>query len=438
MTKHMIIKLFKPIYQQIYKVSPQGAVLIHDMLKVIYSTSKTYTYYLMRKAKNDTRPFLQRNVPSVLVDVTNTTNNDLGTGIQRVVNSIYDNLKETRKDVISIYNDYGILVTNNRYDARKNKTKENIPEQRLEFIKGDKVLLLDSSWEFYKDFSALVDTATKAGAYCFSVVYDMFPIQYPELFDSATFISAFRHWHNMILQKTDAVVCISKTTADIVIQYYKQMEFKRNRPLKIFYFHMGANVPAGNMTVRNNIFQFVKKKKTFLMVGTLEPRKGHMVVMQAFLNLIKFKKLDCQLLIIGHNGWKNNEIQHKLELPELKEKVLWVQDASDEELRWAYAHSTALIAASKDEGFGLPLIEASFFGLPIICSDIPIFREVTQGYADYFKAMDAEDLADCICDWLKKKMHPDSRKIRIYTWQDAAKEVSDIINGNTEPYKVLD
>ena len=173
------------------------------------------------------------------------------------------------------------------------------------------------------------------------------------------------------------------------------------------------------------------------MVGTLEPRKGHMIALQAFSKILKEGRQDCRLLIIGHNGWKNDEILNQIALPAYKDKVLWIQDAADEELRWAYAHSNALIAASRDEGFGLPLVEAAHFGLPIICSDIPIFREVTQGNADYFKAMDADDLARCISKWMETENHPDSGKIHIYTWQEAAQEILDIMDGNEDPYKVL-
>ena len=431
------ILLLKPIYQRVYKVSPTCAVYIRDSIKTIYSFLKNNFFNFFKRIKNKHKAILHRTTQNVLIDSTYTTDNDLGTGIQRVVNNIYKNLERINKDVLSIRIDSGVCITNYLYTARVHGMPSDKPEERIAFIKGDKILLLDSSWEFYKDFSTLLDNATKADAGSFAVIYDMFPIQYPELFDSHSFVSKFKNWHNMVLKKTNAVLCISQTTADVVVQYYEHTKIKRNSPLHVFYFHMGANIPAGNMSAREHICRFVKRKTTFLMVGTLEPRKGHMIVLQALQKLVKDYKQDCQLLIIGHNGWKNNEIRQKLKLPELKDAVLWVEDASDEELRWAYAHSDALIAASKDEGFGLPLVEAAHFGLPIICSDIPIFREVTQGHADYFKVMDAEDLARCMSEWLQTEKHPDSHNIRIYTWEESAQEILDIIDGKMKPYKVL-
>ncbi len=427
------ILLLKPVYQQVYKVSPACAVYIRNSIKTVYR----FLINVFKRHKNKHKAILHRTNPNVLIDTTSTTDNDWGTGIQRVVNNIYKNLERINKDVLSIRIDSGVSITNYLYTSRVHGMPSDKPEERIAFIKGDKILLLDSSWEFYKDFATVLDNAAKAGAGSFAVIYDMFPIQYPELFESYSFVSVFKNWHNMVLKKSNAVLCISQTTADIVVQYYEHTKIKRNRPLHVFYFHMGANIPAENMSAREYICRFVKRKTTFLMVGTLEPRKGHMIVLQAFQKLVKDYKQDCQLLIIGHNGWKNDEIRQKLKLHEFEDAVLWVEDASDEELRWAYGHADALIAASKDEGFGLPLVEAAHFGLPIICSDIPIFREVTQGHADFFKMMDADDLARCISEWLQTDKHPDSRNIRIYTWQESAQEILDIIDGKVEPYKVL-
>lgn len=431
------ILLLKPVYQQVYKVSPTCAVYIRNSIKNIYRLLTVNFFNAFKGIKNKPKTILRRTTPNVLVDTTYTTDNDLGTGIQRVVNNIFKNLENIRNDVLSFRIDCGVGTTNFLYTARIHGMLSDKPEERIVFINGDKLLLLDSSWEFYKDFTKVLDSAAKSSTGSFAIIYDLFPIQYPELFDSHSFISIFRNWHNMVLKKTDAVLCISQTTADVVIKYYSNANIKRNRSLNVFYFHMGSNIPAGNMFARESICRFIKRKTTFLMVGTLEPRKGHMVVLQAFEKLIKDYKQDCQLFIIGHDGWNNNDIRQKLEIPELKDSVLWIQDGCDEELRWAYANSSALIAASKDEGFGLPLVEAAHFGLPIICSDIPIFREVTQGNADYFKAMDADDLARCMSKWLQTEKHPDSSNIRIYTWQESAQEILDIIDGKVEPYKVL-
>ena len=83
------------------------------------------------------------------------------------------------------------------------------------------------------------------------------------------------------------------------------------------------------------------------------------------------------------------------------------------------------------------MVEAAHFGLPLICSDIPVFREVTQGNADFFKVMDADALAKCLIKWMQAEQHPDSRNIRMYSWQESAREFLDIMEGKVEPYKIL-
>jgi alpha-1,2-rhamnosyltransferase len=67
-------------------------------------------------------------------------------------------------------------------------------------------------------------------------------------------------------------------------------------------------------------------------------------------------------------------------------------DVSDRELQSLYQNVAGLIFASSIEGFGLPLVEALQQGLPVIASDIPVFREIGGQYPTYFRDGDVEDL----------------------------------------------
>ncbi len=435
-------------YEQVYSQSGIRAFvkrkIFGNLLNVLLAQENYIAELENRLTKLEEQPennaeLLVRDNPALLIDVTFITKTDLGTGIQRVVNNFFRTIYEykDKKNVIPVRAFQRILFTSKQYFSRLYGVNGK-KDLEVSFQKGDQLLLLDSSWDYANDFSHILTLAKSQDIKIHAVIYDMLPVMYPDTTILPEFVKNFCAWHNMIMQKSDSVLCISRTTADVVAQYYEKMKFKRNSPLNLYYFHMGADVPGGIQEARDEIQDFVKSGKTFLMVGTLEPRKGHMVALQAFSKILKGTNNDCRLLIIGHNGWKNDEIRKQLALPEYKDKVLWIEDATDAELRWAYAHSDALIAASKDEGFGLPLVEAAHFGLPIICSDIPIFREVTQGNADYFKVMDADDLARCMSEWLKTEQHPNSRNIRIYTWQESAQEILDIIDGKVEPYKVLE
>jgi glycosyltransferase involved in cell wall biosynthesis len=96
-----------------------------------------------------------------------------------------------------------------------------------------------------------------------------------------------------------------------------------------------------------------------------------------------------------------------------------------------YRAASALLAASEGEGFGLPLIEAAQYGLPIIARDIAIFREVAGEHAYYFRAKDAQGLADALRTW----MHlgdalPPSAGIPRLTWRQSSRQLLDIVIGN--------
>lgn len=359
------------------------------------------------------------------------------TGLQRVVNNLFHQIYNQSENVIPVQNQSGKFITSYKYLNRLEGEEERA-EQSVEFRRGDKILLLDDPWADFAGFSRILDLAAAAGAESYAIVHDLIPVQYPEVCGAEKVIHDYTGWHNMLLQKADAIVCVSRTTADALAGYYEQMKFERKRPLSVYYFYLGADVPKGEDTVRKTIRDFVNGGRfTFLAVGTVEPRKGHMTVLKALQELPDTIRRDCRLLIIGKDGWKNEEVRKMLDLPELKENVLWIRDASDEELRWAYANTDALIAASLQEGFGLPLVEAAHFGLPLICSDIPVFREVTRGNADFFTVMDAENLAERLIKWTREEQHPDSRRIPVHSWKESSREMLDIIEGKTEPYRVL-
>jgi glycosyltransferase involved in cell wall biosynthesis len=112
--------------------------------------------------------------------------------------------------------------------------------------------------------------------------------------------------------------------------------------------------------------------------------------------------------------------------------------ASDALLLELYKKSTALLMASEDEGFGLPLIEAARHGLPIIARDIPVFREVCGEHAFYFEGNKPEDLAKAIITWLnlyQAGKAPSVEGMRVLTWKESTQQLLDVILGG-DWYKV--
>ena len=105
-----------------------------------------------------------------------------------------------------------------------------------------------------------------------------------------------------------------------------------------------------------------------------------------------------------------------------------------------YAASTCLVAASLNEGFGLPLIEAARHGVPIIARDIPVFREVAGEGAFYFKGNQPKDLASAIADWnklYKQSKHPKSNSLQWSTWKESAEKLKEKLTNKNYPRKQI-
>jgi len=172
----------------------------------------------------------------------------------------------------------------------------------------------------------------------------------------------------------------------------------------------------------------------FFMVGTLEPRKGHAQTLEAF-ECLWAAGVQANLVIVGKHGWLVDELAAKLlNHPEAGKRLLWLEGASDEYLEYLYNNCDCLIAASYGEGFGLPLIEAAQYQLPIIARDLPVFREVAGEHAWFFSGADAQAVADSIGEWLllhAEGRHPQSSQMPWLTWKASAQQLI----GEIDKYK---
>jgi len=231
-----------------------------------------------------------------------------------------------------------------------------------------------------------------------------------------------------VLSQSDGAICISKSVASELKKWLTDRALLQPG-FRIDWFHLGADISAsipsqGKPDNAKNLLIRMAENHTFLMVGTLEPRKGHQQILAAF-ELLWAKEVKINLLIVGKQGWMVEGFVEKMQRhPEFGNRLFWVDSASDEYLEEIYSASTCLIAASEGEGFGLPLIEAAQHKLPIIARDIPVFREVAQDNAVYFSGLNADSLVGVIEKWIdmyRQNNVPDSAGMSWLTWEQSVK-----------------
>jgi glycosyltransferase involved in cell wall biosynthesis len=92
---------------------------------------------------------------------------------------------------------------------------------------------------------------------------------------------------------------------------------------------------------------------------------------------------DTRFLVLGIDGPETGRIKKTICELRLEEQVMLMNGISDQELLWCYRNCALLLAPSSIEGFGLPIAEALIAGCPVICSDIPPFREVGGDHCRY-------------------------------------------------------
>ena len=163
-------------------------------------------------------------------------------------------------------------------------------------------------------------------------------------------------------------------------------------------------------------------RPSMLMVGTLEPRKGHAQAVTAFERLWA-DGVEANLVIVGKQGWMVGELALRMrEHPERDHRLFWFTDASDEWLETLYRAADLLLAASLGEGYGLPLVEAARRGVPLLVRDLPVFREVAGAHATYFSGLAPEDLATALLEWKRsaeRRSVPDPAAMKVCGWRDS-------------------
>lgn len=376
---------------------------------------------------------VENNYPhrQLLVDISELVQHDAKTGIQRVVRNILKNWLANPPSGFRVEPVFATIDQPYRYARRFTNQFLGAPNAGLEddiidYSPGDVFFGLDLQPQVQtakKDFYMFL---RRQGVSVKFMVYDLLCIQLPMYFPLMAG-KVFADWL-AIIKETDGAICISKAVADELSHWVQENSSGQLRPFAIDWFHLGADVESSVSTKvlpneSNMLLNKLREHPSFLMVSTLEPRKGHTQVLNAFEKLWD-SNADVNLVLVGQQGWMVEKLVARLmNHPESNKRLLWLNDINDDYLEEIYSASTCLIAASYGEGFGLPLIEAAQHNLPIIARDIPVFREVAGEHAFYFCASKPKELMCALKEWLalyKEQRHPESSKISFFTWKESA------------------
>ena len=345
----------------------------------------------------------------ILVDISAVFRTDPQTGISRVVwqelNALF---QSTTLPVIPVYFDGHGYSSANEFMLKKLALPFSINDEKIIPQKGDIFYALDFSVMYgcepeipllEAQKNGFFDELKKAGGKVFVRVYDLLPLTHPEFFPYHAGELHLR-WCELLKDIDATLLAISnRVESDL-----KTYGFSKTKTLSLashFKEYKKADKAKG---------------PTFICVGTIEERKGIKAICLAFERLALIGA-NAKLIIVGRMGRVDDDFRAFLERSEHK-NIIYKGFCSDDELAELYATSHALIAASYDEGFGLPLIES---GLPVIARDIEIFREVLGGNALYFK--DNLELMNILINYKNISLLPPKNT---RTWGDVANELLEL------------
>jgi glycosyltransferase involved in cell wall biosynthesis len=234
------------------------------------------------------------------------------------------------------------------------------------------------------------------GARCVCFLHDLIPIDYPEYFASGK-AQAHRRLTETITRRFDAVIVNSASTAESFRHLLSSDTGSRPRAANIHIAAPGVRAFPRSTAPPETTPASVPY---FVVLGTIEPRKNHLLLLNLWIRLAATLATPPRLLVIGARGWENEEVVDMLErsgpLRGLVEEHNRLDDAAVGAL---LSQARALLVPSFVEGFGLPLAEALASGVPVICSDIPVFREVGRDVPDYVGPLDLLGWRDAIVDY---------------------------------------
>lgn len=371
---------------------------------------------------------------NIFIDVSIIAKNDNKTGIQRVVREIiYQFLNDAQ---LQGKLRFIVATKKSKYREVKLVDKQTI---KFDISHADKstpaINLTHHDLFFGLDLSLsiipfhLIDFIIwrLKGVHIVWVVYDLLPIHHPQWF-TENINNNFAPWLKGVLLTGNLNLCISQNVTrelNAFAQAYKVYPKLKTIRLGANFVNHDVNEVEQNSII-NEVGNYV------LMVGTLEPRKGHLDIIEAFEDAWSKELTDKNLVIVGKMGWKVDDVvQHIYNSKFYNKKLFWLNDLTqDSVLNKMYEQAEGVIIASYAEGYGLPLIEALHHKKPVLARDIDIFHEVARhSKLVSFFSIDNGDLGPKLEIWLKSinSLHSNNESLNdnyeSWDWEDCKNDI---------------
>ena len=369
----------------------------------------------------------------IVIDLTSLADNF--SGIERyALNISKEIIKEDKK------NEYILLFKNSIHPSFKDFIDKNNVGAKILYGKCrvffSQIKLTKALYKIKADkyiFLAFPSPILFRGKGIINTIHDLTPWDYPKtmkilprLYFKFSIINAIR--------VSESILTVSKFSLKRIIQ-----KFNKDN-VSIIYNGISEVFIENEKTFSNKKMEVIRKKyllpeKYLMCLCTLEPRKNIELLVKAFIELKQNQKIDEKLVLVGRRGWKIEklieEVNHRY-----KDDIIITGFVDDIDLPYIYRMADCFIFPSLYEGFGIPVIEAMYMRVPVICSNTSALPEVVDGTGILFENNNKEDLRNKLLYYLNGSTYKGISIERAYErakhfkWGNEAQKLIKLINRN--------
>lgn len=259
---------------------------------------------------------------------------------------------------------------------------------------------VDAVWKTRVRRSMLYPILKEKGLRIYPFIHDIIGVTHPQFCPQDDML-CFLDFVGASLLYADKILVTSNTTKGYIDALCDDLNVEK-KEIRIVPLggDFGVHPDKKDGHISEEIKKIAGRGHYLLMVGTVDPRKNHKLLLNAY--DVGLKELGVNLVIAGYRGWNVDALFERMESHEdYGHGIFYINGASDEEISYLYEHCYALAYPSYIEGYGLPLMESFVRGVPVLAADTAINMEIGQDYAVYFKQDHPEELVKTVKELLE-------------------------------------
>lgn len=262
-------------------------------------------------------------------------------------------------------------------------------------------------------------------------IMDVSYLHFPDLFRPRD-LYQLTHWTSYAVAHARSILTISAFSRDAIIKAYG---VQRER---VVVTYPGVTMPHAQCSMVKVQEKYNIGKRYILSVGTLQPRKNYVRLIEAFSQFItsntkQYGSID--LVIVGKKGWLYDDIIAAPKRFGVSERVKFLDFVPEEDLACLYEHALCFALPSLYEGFGLPVVEAMARGIPVVVSNVSSLPEVAGAAGIYVSPLDVGSITQGLLTAVRQRNLPSGRRrvqigraqVKKFTWENAAKKTLDVL-----------